>query len=536
MNRNIFKSMVALLFGLFSMGSVFAAYDPPIGIPAPPFGVDEVAPALPSPWDGEVAGFYYIKAGGTNTGYGSPADPRGRIPTPVDPGSVIVIEGEYNRRHDSFTLVGTQEQPIWIVSSPLQQAILKQKISFNGSSYVIMDGVNAVWENSSYNGKLAFRNSDHIVVRNGDFRGDTNKGVGGMGVTNSSYIVFYRNYFHHFGQVDAVEDQDNHGNAIGAGTQYFWALENEYYANSGDGIQVNGKAGDTHHIYIGRNNFHGNGQTGFWAKESSDVIVSENLSHAHRANPNNSSSMGDGMGIQYAPDYVWFLFNKIYDNESGIRFGSNSGGPGTEHFIIGNLIYDIDDRQGFDPTNSWGMAAISLWGGRNTYILNNTIWNAHAGLYTPRASGMIDFSNNIVGPVTKGYQAYYYDARILENSGSGNNIYVGEGQFRRGAREYTFEGFRTYYQTESNSASVTDPATLFVDVSANDFRILPGSAAENKGSEDRAYDIFFERYGIDIRRDIEGKSRVNEGTQWDIGAYEIDAPDAPAMLEATVLP
>src|SRR4030095_10124475 len=60
-----------------------AAWQPPIGIPAPPFGINEVAPPTPNPWTTPTPGFYYVNnqtGNDTNNPYGTPANPRKTIP------------------------------------------------------------------------------------------------------------------------------------------------------------------------------------------------------------------------------------------------------------------------------------------------------------------------------------------------------------------------------------------------------------------------------------------------------------------------
>ena len=105
-----------------------------------------------------------------------------------------------------------------------------------------------------------------------------------------------------------------------------------------------------------------------------DVVFSQNVTYGNR--PSNSSA-GAGLGFQYAPDYVWFLFNHVYDSDYGIATGSDSDlGTGTESFFIGNLIHDIHDSdRDFKPLTAWHNCGISLPGGVNRYVVNNTLVN-----------------------------------------------------------------------------------------------------------------------------------------------------------------
>ena len=154
-------------------------------------------------------------------------------------------------------------------------------------------------------------------------------------------VVIYNNTIHDNGNVNANTDQDVHGISVTDHVNHLWVVDNQLYRNSGDGIQIVRRpaqqAATTHHIYVGRNVAHHNKQTGFWVKQATDVIFSQNVSYGHR--PSNSS-MGQCMGGQYAPDWVWFLYNRLYDCEYGIALMSDDGEP-SHTFVIGNVIHNI---------------------------------------------------------------------------------------------------------------------------------------------------------------------------------------------------
>jgi hypothetical protein len=328
--------LIVVWFGLVGFAqSAFPQYSPPIGIPAPSFGIDQVAPDPPEGWDSNVSGFYYVKSGGSNSGNGYPENPRATIPDPIEAGAVVVIEGTYTTKHadNPITSNGTASQPVFIKGmDDSNHAVLTEKMVLEGSYYIV-EYVDGLWGNSSYNGKIALK-GDHGAVRYGDFRGDVNQCVGGVHSYGGTQLVIYNNKIHHSGDVDATYDQECHGTVVPSGTTYLWILENEYSYNSGDGLQINaGSSGNDaiHHIYVGRNISHHNKQTGMWIKQARDVIFSENEIYDHVSS---DSSQGAGTGFQYGPDYVWFLFNSIHDNEGGIMIASDSGGTGTEYFII----------------------------------------------------------------------------------------------------------------------------------------------------------------------------------------------------------
>ncbi len=81
--------MKRFLFGLILFPTaVFAAWQPPIGIPYPSFGIEEASPASPSPWTSPQSGWYFVCptcSGATDTSNpnGYAGRPRLTIPSPL---------------------------------------------------------------------------------------------------------------------------------------------------------------------------------------------------------------------------------------------------------------------------------------------------------------------------------------------------------------------------------------------------------------------------------------------------------------------
>jgi hypothetical protein len=334
-------------------------------------------------------------------------------------------------------------------------------------------------------------------------------------------IVVWDNHIHHNGDVNADYDQDVHGLAVGKLTNNIWILDNEMHHNSGDGVQINSPngqdgGGNSHHIYVGRNTAHHNKQTGFWCKQASDVIFSQNISYAHR--PSNSSG-GAGMGFQYGPERIWFLFNEIFDCEEGIASGSNSvANPGKDVYLIGNLIYDIHHTGSWNPDTGWSQAAIKLVGGINRYVVGNTIYDVDAGINTP-SSGPFEIANNIIAKVTESEGNHIF----LEPSGGASvselhhNLFEGGVRIRwGGSTVYDLEGFEGTFSGKGEGCLNDDPR--FADPDKNDFSLDGLSPAIDKAVAHPVYDLFQSTYGLDIRVDFEGRSRPNG--LWDIGAFE----------------
>src|SRR5690606_29989183 len=117
----------------------------------------------------------------------------------------------------------------------------------------------------------------------------------------------------------------------------------------------------------------------------------------------NPSAYGTGIGFQYGPERVWFLYNHIYDCCFGISTGSTSGmGSGRDVYCVGNLIHDIHHHPdyAYSPTSAWSNAGITLVGTDNRYIINNTIVNCDAGINSPSAGTMV-MMNNIISNITE---------------------------------------------------------------------------------------------------------------------------------------
>ncbi|MDH5512402.1 MAG: hypothetical protein OEY27_04225 [Gammaproteobacteria bacterium] len=350
-------------------------------------------------------------------------------------------------------------------------------------------------------------------------------------------MVIWNNYIHDMGDVNATFDQDNHCIGIGSNTSYIWIVDNEIARCSGDGLQINGSLNTTHHIYFGRNRSHSHKQTGMWSKTASDVIFSQNT--VYNIRPSDSSS-GACTGSQYGPDYVWWIFNHLFDCESGIRVESDSGFGSSQpyRYFIGNLIHDITSSGSLDSGNPHADGAIVIRDGQSNYLINNTLWNYQAGIMSP-ANGFLQIENNILGNrnASQGRDIFIERSTTANASTMKNNIVYGSpvritwGDGGSG-QVYDLAGFQSATGRGQNSFNANPQ---FVNPAAKDFHLLSGSPAVNAGLSHAAYSTFQLRYGIDLAKDIEGSPRPAGGA-FDIGAYEsggsVVRPSAPARLMA----
>jgi hypothetical protein len=516
------------------------AWQPPLGIPMPPFGINEAAPPMPNPWTTPAPGFYYVDAtapGATDSGnpYGTPGRPRWTIPLSLPAGAVVELHGTYDYSHASPYILrpeGTAAEPVFIRGHTIgTKPLVRRPWQVSGTYFIIENLEFGPFDDTASNGVTFVAPASYGVLRHSDVHG--NLVTGGVGVVSwgsmeTSYAVIYANKIHDNGDVNANYDQDVHGIGVSGRVHHLWVLDNELYRNSGDGIQIN--AGGltaqptTHHIYVGRNVAHHNKQSGFWTKQAVDVIFSQNVAYSHR--PSNSSS-GAGLGFQYAPQRVWFLFNHIYDSDFGIFAGSNSGlGFGTESYFIGNVIHDIHSSRSYNPGSGWSQAAIMLAGGVNRFVVNNTIFDVDAGINSPSA-GPLQIVNNLIGQITgaQGNHVFIETSTAAAASTMHHNLFEGAVRIKWGsATVYNLASFQAAFPGKGLDSVNANP--LFLDALNEDFRLQAASPAVDAGTTDGVYSTFFTLYGIDLVKDISGTPRP-QGPRYDLGAYEFAIQPMP---------
>jgi parallel beta helix pectate lyase-like protein/fibronectin type III domain protein len=539
--------VVAGAFLLLSISTALAqTWTPPIGIPAPSFGIVEKAPASPSPWTVPTTGFYYVDwsspaATDLSNPLGTPAKPRETIPTTLPAGAVVELHGTYDYPHESpRTIVanGTATAPVYIRgASASAKPLIRRGWEVKGN-YIILENLEFGPDGQANTGFLVFLSPiNHAALRHSHLHGNLDSGGIGVGSWDGALnqnVVIWDNNIHDNGDVNATFDQDVMGIHVGIRVSNLWVVDNQLYRNSGDGIQINagspGAINTTHHIYVGRNTAYSNKQTGFWVKHATDVIFSQNVCHSHRLG---NSSNGQCMGFQYAPNYIWFLFNTISNSDYGIAAQSDDDGVGTESFFIGNVIYNIYPSSGNnDPGNAWAGAGIMLAGSTNRRVLHNTMYDVNAGVNVPASGGTLEVRDNIISRVAKDH-LFVQNPTLAAGTVFNHNILEGDPRVRMGGSQ---QHLTTAQLTAMQSFGV-DP--LFVNPAGADFHVQAASKAVDTGDLPSAYTTFQQRYGLSIAKDAEGRA-LPSGPAPDIGAYERDVscaaapPDAPAGLTASV--
>ena len=548
-----------------------------LGIPEPGFGIREQAPPPPSAWPGAAAtGSYYIDnthplATDASNANGYPNKPRLTIPTTltVQAGTLVEIHGgpylasatAYAWRViSSTTNRPTAKAPAYIrgIGHPVigvSQAAIDAgasariecgNVAGSGLHYTIFEGIHFVRMQLGIDGW----DCQYLAVRNCEANGHysvpfsvnppADKVVNGVTYQGHIHdIVFYNNLIHDTAYWnDISKDWDYHGISVATfGRTYptdlfnVWVLDSTFYHCSGDSVQVNGNtAGNAalHHIYIGRNIAWQNRQSGFWCKQASDVIMSQNT--VHMMDVQGAGLTGTGIGSQYGADRLWLLYNHIYDCGYGFRQSDTTGAEGRDVYYIGNYIHDlhqISNAGHWGSPEGWG---ISLWSGSlNRHIIANTIANVYGGIETIQL-GPVDAQDNLIYNLKPNiYPGTFGTYRShIECNATGNGLAVDYtnsllyGVVGGASQQARINWLGTQYTSLAAAqkalgklANGIEADPLLMDGS----KLGEKSPAINRGSVSDVYQTFQDLYGIDIRRGFDGGRRPI-GSGWDIGAIE----------------
>ena len=162
-----------------------------------------------------------------------------------------------------------------------------------------------------------------------------------------------------------------------------------------------------------------------------------------------------------------------------------------------------------------------LVGVSKNYVVNNTIYNADAGINSS-SGGSLYIVNNIVSNITESACQHIFleSSAALSNSTVTNNVFYQDSsdiRIRWGMSHiYTLPEFQSVTGKGENCVNA-DPG--FVDAANANLNLLNSSPAINKGLASDLYDRFQSIHGVDIKKDLEGITRPLGGT-WDIGACE----------------
>ena len=507
----------------------------PLGIPTPPFGINERHTMYAGQqWNygsglepyrdaGNGPYTHYIdtthaQSTDTNNTYGTPSKPRKTVPQNLPAGSVVEIHGgPYTYTVGGVIPLGgagTVAQPIFIRGVAASGRVKFSKPLEITGQYTIVESIDLDGWSTSNDTGVSIDSRQHVALRHCEVHNGPNATTCGvwMGGSSSSakaqYVVIYDNVIHDNGDWQATYDQDHHGIGISAYAQDIWIVNNEMYHNSGDGIQINGDNATTHHIYVGRNTSWQNKQCGFWCKYASDVIFTQNTAHSHVPS---DSSPGAGLGWQYGPDRIWFIFNHSYNNTDGIT-GPSANSSGEPAYIVGNVIHDCSEM------------GINLWNNRSIYAINNTITRTGSGISISGSTALY-VVNNIISQMTDASYAHLVvDGGMATNSRAQYNLfYQSGGAARIDWASATHWNVATFQAQITTAVGNQEQNPQFVNATANDFHLPATSPAVNAGTASgyaqQVYNEFLTRYGISLAVDYDGNPRP-VGAGYDMGAFE----------------
>ena len=539
-----------------------SAWTPPVGVPAPPFGIDEThmmyagqtydfgSGPVPYPDAGNGPYTHYIDvsspaATDTSNTYGTPTKPRKTVPWNLPAGSVVEIHGgpygtpnPYTIYWTWFSAAGTAEKPVFIRGCDASTKPVLTGLQIRvGGSYLIIE--NLELNNTTIGPKFNTADPDgfihHISMRNLDSHGIPPTNGTAVGASRGHYIVIYNNHIHDHGDRHYYTENDIHGCTAGAQAKYVWIVDNHIHDVGGDSVQINSGNVDpslyARYVYIARNVMHSNGENAVDLKECWDTVVSQNemydFTPSHFAE---SGSDGTAMVIHYSPIDVWVINNHITSACNGIRCNGAVRG-----FIVNNLIHNIHHEEGeagYDPNSIWASGAgVITWGTPELHVAGNTIYDCDAGFESPGGGTQAHYLyNNIIANLS---QPTSHHIGILVRATSDvsnmdkNCLYQpgGSARIRWGSSSpvYSLAQFQATFPGKGLGCTQSDP--LLADPANGDMRLRIGpvaspaiDAGSNAGFHTYA-DIFQSLYGMPLTIDYAGTARP-QGVAVDMGAYE----------------
>lgn len=192
---------------------------------------------------------------------------------------------------------------------------------------------------------------------------------------------------------------------------------------------------------------------------------------------------------------IWFLddpnFARVSNciitgdgGDRGIQISGLAGSSITTIYINNDIIHDVGNR-GIDIDHD----------SAEVYVSNVTIHTTSSvGIYAQAGSTIA--KNNLVENPSNGYLGTFHSSSDYNTSGDGTSTGGGNDRINQ-----TF---------------------TFINEGANDFRLTSGDAGAREHGTDLSGDG-----NLPFNDDIVGRTRPIS-TNWDMGAYEADAPGAPA--------
>jgi hypothetical protein len=436
--------------------SVVATYVPPVGIPAPAFGVVE-QPRQITHW---VNNGHPLSTD-TNNPVGTRSQPRKTVPLSLPAGSVVDVRGSYGIGQVTWTSGGTLATPVFVIGTGATRftatsttSWLRTAGGFLVVEGVILDGVQVQITGTAQSLRYAevLKTQASAVV---------------AGPTSVATVIF-RCRIHHNGDFASATERDVHGVLIEPNAQAAWLLESDVHHNGGDSIQV-GQATSTEpwtrHVFIGANRLHEDRENAIDIKKARDVIASQNVAYGYKVT---SSSSGEVVVVHDGSERIFIVNNLLAAGEFGVSCTNAIG-----LFVLGNVItIRHNPAMPWDPASLFGSSAIHVRNSASAYLSANTIDDCDAGVNIPILT--TGSASEVV-----------------------SNIFSRCGQTVR-------------YGNDSTRAAANVTANLLnVDprfVAAGNYRIQPSSPARGVGVPSAAAGLMASLYSAPLDRDIYGTS------------------------------
>jgi len=474
-----------------------------------------VAPTAPVSWTGDVAGFYFIQAGGTNVGNGFPGDARAKLPNTLAAGDVVVISGDV-ADGGTVTANGTSGSPCWIISDTTTAGRFIAPSDPSGQytwsgTHLLIDGVDMFCTGRT--GTITRVTSMSFwTLRNAAWYGDRTSSQQGIGWdTGSDHCMAYKANLYDWGNWDSAFDDNRHGIKV-SGANNFWVIDCQLHDITNDGVQV----GDTNTPtvqwgFLAGNTCYNNAQTGLWTKNAYFLFFSQNDVSAHIDAP---AGAGDyvSIGGQYDFGDVWWLGNTCHGLGGGLNIASpNATQAQGLRYVVSNLFYDITNPN-FDFTNPHSAHTITDRNStQDSNIINNTIVNCHAGIASPYSGKTV--LGNAIDTVTAANALQLFLA-IGGASAVDYNAYAGTA-----AVDYnSIAGFSALTAAGLETNGVENATLTYQNAAGQDYTPAVGSDALETNALHAVYATFEAKYGFSIFEDMNGTTRPVG--LWDRGAIE----------------
>lgn len=505
-------------------------------------------PDRPTDWSSEIAGYYFIDEGsGQDSGrtYGTPSAPRATLPSPIPAGSYVEVAGDYSNiiggvvpieaAGNGNTWAANTNGPVFIVSNESNPVRFTGAKNILFGTHLIVDGCRFNWLNASNSTmQIASTNASYqgsyITARNCEVDGFTTGTGGAVGVASDSsgspyvhHVCLYNLNIHTFGPTGTPDfDRDYQGVAISDMSEDIFVLECTINDVAGTGIAVStGSSSLTpaKRVWVAGNHIYNCWQSALWCKNGEHIIFSQNLIHDVKET---AWSPSKGMGAQYFPESVWYLFNTVYNCRYAGRIASTNAASDGHIYFIGNLLYDLG--LGIAPANSpWDTSAIHCEGSVYRYIVDNTIHNSLSGIHLSNTSNTptTEIHGNIVSEITHADGKHFYsETTALSGAELTENHWYDSGALAlRNGYSGTAESDLAQWKSDTGSSvGDTEGDPLFTNAGTDDYTLQSGSPCVDTGEKHAVYTTFYNTYGISIDFDNDANSRP-VGV-WDKGAFE----------------